>query len=57
MEGLIIRRETADWCDGRAKLVRSDFIQQIDEHWSRRRIEWNRVKWSEGDLSESRGSE
>ncbi|NUB04526.1 DNA ligase [Azospirillum melinis] len=46
MEGLIIRRETAKWCDSRAKLVRDDFIQTIDEHWSRRRIEWNRIDWS-----------
>lgn len=45
MEGLIIRRESGDWCESRAKLVGADFVQAIDEHWSRRRIEWNRVNW------------
>lgn len=45
MEGLVVRRETTDWCESRAKLVRADFTQAIDEHWSRRRIEWNRVDW------------
>lgn len=46
MEGLVVRRESTDWCESRAKLVRSDFTQAIEEHWSRRRIEWNRVDWS-----------
>lgn len=46
MEGLIVRRQTAEWCDCRAKLVRADFTQEIGEHWSRRRIEWNRVDWT-----------
>lgn len=46
MEGLVVRRETTDWCESRAKLVRADFTQAIEEHWSRRRIEWNRVDWS-----------
>lgn len=45
MEGLVVRRETTDWCKNRAKLVRADFTQAIGEHWSRRRIEWNRVDW------------
>jgi len=46
LEGVIIRRESSDWCDARAKLVRSDFTQTIGEHWSRRRLEWNRLDWS-----------
>ena len=46
MEGLVVRRESIDWCESRAKLVRSDFTQAIEEHWSRRRIEWNQVDWS-----------
>lgn len=45
MEGVVVRRETADWCESRAKLVHTDFTQAIEEHWSRRRIEWNRVDW------------
>jgi len=43
VEGLIVRRESADWCEARAKLVRSDFTQSIGEHWRGRRLEWNRL--------------
>lgn len=43
MEGVVVRRESADWCEARAKLVHPDFIQSIDTHWRRRTIEWNRV--------------
>jgi ATP-dependent RNA circularization protein (DNA/RNA ligase family) len=43
MEGLVIRRESADWCDSRAKMVHPEFIQTITTHWRRRQIEWNRV--------------
>ncbi len=41
MEGLVIRQESEDWLETRAKLVRPDFTQAIDEHWRRRAIEWN----------------
>ena len=44
----MVRQETADWCQARVKLVRPDFTQTITEHWSRRRLEWNRLGW-EGD--------
>ncbi len=43
LEGVVVRRETGDWCDTRAKLVRPDFTQTITTHWRRRAIEWNRV--------------
>ena len=43
VEGIVIRRESADWCVQRAKLVRPDFAQAITEHWRNRRIEWNRL--------------
>ena len=43
LEGVVIRRESAEWCEARAKLVRPDFTQAIGEHWSRRRIEWNQL--------------
>lgn len=46
MEGLVIRRESPDWCEARAKLVRADFTQAIDQHWRRRVIEWNQVDYS-----------
>lgn len=44
LEGLVIRRESVDWCEARAKLVRADFTQAIEQHWRRRAIEWNRVQ-------------
>ena len=43
LEGIVIRRESAQWCEGRAKLVRPDFVQTMDTHWRKRAIEWNRV--------------
>lgn len=43
LEGVVIRREDANWCQQRAKLVRADFTQCITEHWRSRRIEWNRL--------------
>lgn len=43
VEGIVIRRDNADWCSQRAKLVRADFAQAITEHWRSRRIEWNRL--------------
>ena len=43
LEGVVIRRDSEHWCEARAKLVRPDFTQAIEEHWSRRRVEWNRL--------------
>lgn len=48
LEGLVIRRESVEWCEARAKLVRPDFTQAIDTHWRKRAIEWNRVDYSAG---------
>lgn len=45
LEGVVVRRESADWCEARAKLVCPDFTQAIDTHWRKRTIEWNRVDW------------
>ena len=44
LEGVVIRRENADWCEERAKLVRAEFTQTIGAHWRGRTIEWNRVQ-------------
>lgn len=41
LEGVVARRESAEWLESRAKLVRPDFVQAIGEHWSHKRIEWN----------------
>jgi ATP-dependent RNA circularization protein (DNA/RNA ligase family) len=44
LEGLVIRRDSADWSESRAKLVRAGFAQVIGDHWRSRTIEWNRVR-------------
>ncbi len=43
LEGIVVRRENADWLENRAKLVRADFTQTIEAHWKSRALEWNRV--------------
>jgi hypothetical protein len=43
LEGVVIRQDSAQWCEARAKLVRADFTQAIEGHWRKRAIEWNRV--------------
>ncbi len=43
LEGIIVRTESPDWLEARAKLVQPDFTQNITEHWSRRGIEWNQL--------------
>ncbi len=43
LEGVVIRRESPKWCEDRAKLVRPDFTQAIDNHWRKRVLEWNRL--------------
>lgn len=48
LEGLVIRRENADWLEQRAKLVRADFTQAIEEHWRSRALEWNRIAHGPG---------
>lgn len=48
LEGVVIRQESASWCEARAKLVRADFTQAIDTHWRKRAIEWNRIDFSTG---------
>lgn len=48
LEGVVVRRESAEWCKARAKLVRPDFTQAIDTHWRKRTIEWNRIDYSVG---------
>lgn len=40
-EGVYLRQEDGDWLIARAKLVRPDFIQGIDEHWRSRSLRWN----------------
>ena len=42
-EGLYVRREVGGVLTARAKLVRAEFAQAIDEHWSKRRFEENQL--------------
>jgi ATP-dependent RNA circularization protein (DNA/RNA ligase family) len=51
LEGIVVRRESTDWCEGRAKLVRADFTQAIGEHWRNRRLEWNRLATTAGQAA------
>jgi ATP-dependent RNA circularization protein (DNA/RNA ligase family) len=48
LEGVVVRRESPDWVEARAKLVRSEFTQAIDMHWRKRAIEWNCIDYSVG---------
>lgn len=43
LEGVIVRRDVGGSCVARAKLIRADFVQSIEAHWSARHIEWNRL--------------
>jgi ATP-dependent RNA circularization protein (DNA/RNA ligase family) len=43
MEGIVFRNDSPLWNIGRAKLVRSDFTQAIDDHWTKRRLTWNKL--------------
>ncbi|WP_445003809.1 RNA ligase family protein [Halomonas mongoliensis] len=43
LEGIVIRQDGPEWCERRAKLVHPDFVQQIEEHWRSRALEWNEL--------------
>jgi hypothetical protein len=43
VEGLYIRRERPNWLLARAKLVRPEFLLAIEEHWSYRPLERNKL--------------
>jgi ATP-dependent RNA circularization protein (DNA/RNA ligase family) len=47
MEGIVIRQESQQWLTRRAKIVSPGFVQSIQEHWRRRRIEWNKLLFPE----------
>jgi hypothetical protein len=40
-EGLYVRHDVGDRLSARAKLVRPEFVQAIDEHWSKKALEAN----------------
>lgn len=47
MEGIVVRTIHGDWLEARAKLVSARFTQNIDEHWRKRAIQWNRLDWKQ----------
>ncbi len=48
-EGIVVRKNSSDWCEVRAKLVRAEFSQSIGEHWRSRTIQWNRLQSQHGE--------
>jgi ATP-dependent RNA circularization protein (DNA/RNA ligase family) len=44
IEGIVLRQDDRLWNIRRAKLVRVDFTQSINEHWSKRTIVWNKLR-------------
>jgi ATP-dependent RNA circularization protein (DNA/RNA ligase family) len=42
-EGIYLRHDGDNWLKQRAKLVKAQFIQTIDDHWSRKTITPNRI--------------
>ena len=57
LEGVVVRRENDNWLLARGKLVRADFTQAIEGHWRNRKLEWNRVRWTDPDSAASINSE
>lgn len=45
IEGIYLRRDKGNWLEKRAKLVRADFTQTIDEHWSRKPLIPNKIQY------------
>lgn len=43
MEGIIVRKESGGFTTARAKLVRAEFAQAIEEHWSRGPMRRNKL--------------
>lgn len=50
-EGLYVRRETNGLLTARAKLVRAEFVQAIEEHWSTRQLEENQLARDAGSTN------
>jgi RNA ligase len=42
-EGVYLRQDQGGWLRNRAKMVRPEFVQAIEEHWSSRAMEKNKV--------------
>ncbi len=45
LEGIYLRLEEKKWLKSRAKLVRSEFVQNIGEHWINKPLEINELEY------------
>jgi atypical dual specificity phosphatase len=45
IEGVYIRKDNEDFLERRCKLVRPEFTQNIDVHWSKMELEKNKIKY------------
>ncbi len=43
IEGVVVRQESGGFATARAKLVRAEFAQAIEEHWSRGPLRSNKL--------------
>ena len=41
MEGIYLRRDQGDWLEERAKIVRAEFVEGMDGHWSQQPLKKN----------------
>jgi len=46
VEGVYIRKDDGEYLDRRCKLVRPDFVQGIDKHWSKMELVKNVIKYN-----------
>lgn len=44
-EGIYLRCDSGNWLQCRAKIVRADFSQSIEVHWSKKTMEVNRLQY------------
>jgi ATP-dependent RNA circularization protein (DNA/RNA ligase family) len=42
-EGIYLRQDEGEFLKYRAKMVRKDFRQKIDEHWSKKIVQYNKI--------------
>ncbi|RHY28210.1 hypothetical protein DYB32_006142 [Aphanomyces invadans] len=45
VEGVVIRKECGGILDAKAKLVRDDFLQHIDDHWTKKGVVKNHLRF------------
>jgi len=50
-EGIYLRNDCGDWLERRAKIVRAEFVEGIDRHWSETPLERNEVRASASNNS------